>query len=327
MRRREFIALLGGAAASWPVATHAQQPAMPVIGFLHSASPAAFGRLVAAFREGLKETGYVEGENIAIEQRWAEGHYDRLPALADDLVQRRVAVIATMGGEGPARAARAATSTIPVTFVLGSDPVQLGLVGSLGRPGGNVTGVVQFTTALESKRLGLLHEMIPQADPIAALVNPTRSVGDAQRAEIEEAAARLGIKVAILTAQSEPELEVALATLTAQQVGALLVAADPFFFSRRQQLVELVARHKVPAMYEFRDFPVSGGLMSYGTDLANAYRENGVYVGRILRGAKPSDLPVMQSTRFEFVINLKAAKALGLSVPNSMQLLADEVIE
>ena len=216
---------------------------------------------------------------------------------------------------------------IPVTFVLGSDPVQLGLVGSLARPGGNVTGVVQFTTALESKRLGLLHEMIPKADPIAALVNPTRSVGDAQRAEIEEAAARLGIKVAILTAQSEPELEVALATLTAQQVGALLVAADPFFFSRRQQLVELVARHKVPAMYEFRDFPVSGGLMSYGTDLANAYRENGVYVGRILRGAKPSDLPVMRSTRFEFVINLKAAKGLGLNVPNSMQLLADEVIE
>jgi putative ABC transport system substrate-binding protein len=327
MQRREFITLLGGAAAAWPITARAQQSALPVIGLLHSGSAATFGRLVTAFREGLRRNGYVESQNILIEQRWADGHYDRLPALAADLVQRRVAVIATMGGEGPAIAAKAATTSIPVTFVLGSDPVQLGLVASLNRPGSNITGIVQFTTALESKRLGLLHEMITKVDTIAVLVNPTRSIADAQLAEVREATARLGVKVIILRAKSEAEFEDAFAPLAKQRIGALLVAADPFFFSVRRQLVTLVARHKVPAMYEWRDFPDAGGLMSYGTDLADAYRQNGIYVGRILKGEKPADLPVQQSTKFELVINLKTAKALGLTVPPQIVARADEVIE
>jgi putative ABC transport system substrate-binding protein len=327
MRRREFITLLGGAAAAWPLVAHAQQPPMPMIGLLHSGSAAAFGRHITAFREGLRQDGYVESQNIVIEQRWADGHYDRLPALAADLVQRGVAVIATMGGEGPVLAAKAATTTIPVTFVIGSDPVQLGLVASFNRPGSNITGIVQLTTALESKRLGLLYEMVTKVDTIAVLVNPTRSIIDAQLAEVREAAARLGVKVVILRAKSEAELEDAFAPLAKQRIGALLVAADPFFFSVRRQLVTLVARHKVPAIYEWRDFPDAGGLMSYGTDLADSYRQNGIYVGRILKGEKPADLPVQQSTKFELVINLKTAKALGLTVPPQLLSRADEVIE
>jgi putative tryptophan/tyrosine transport system substrate-binding protein len=326
MKRRDFISLIGGAAAL-PLAARAQQPAMPVVGFLHSGSAVAFERLVTAFREGLRQNGYVESQNIAIEQRWADGHYDRLPALAADLVQRRVVVIATGGGEASALAAKAATTTIPVTFVLGSDPVKLGLVASLNRPGSNATGIVQFTTALESKRLGLLHEMVPKIDTIAVLVNPTRSIADAQFAEVREATARLGVKHIILRAKSEDEFEAAFAPLAKQRVGALLVAADPLFFSVRGQLVALVARYKVPAMYEWRDFPAAGGLMSYGTDLADSYRQNGIYVGRILKGEKPADLPVVQSAKFELVINLKTAKALGLTVPPQLLSRADEVIE
>jgi ABC-type uncharacterized transport system substrate-binding protein len=327
MRRREFITLLGGAVATWPLKARAEQPAMQVIGLLHSGSAGAFTRLLIAFHEGLKENGYVEGQNIAIEQRWAEGQYDRLPALATDLVRRDVAVIATMGGEGSALAAKAASSSIPVTFVLGSDPVKLGLVKSLNRPGGNVTGIVQFTTALESKRLGLLLEMVPKANVIGVLINPSRQITEAQLAEIQHAATRANARIVILNAKTESEFAPSFAAMAKQQVGALLVAADPFFFSHRLALVAMAARHKVPAMYEWRDFPDAGGLMSYGTDLAYSYRQSGVYIGRILKGEKPADLPVQQATKFEFVINLKTAKELGLDVPAGLSARADEVIE
>jgi putative tryptophan/tyrosine transport system substrate-binding protein len=271
--------------------------------------------------------GYIEGRTIAIEQRWAEGRYDRLPELAADLVQRGVAVIATAGGEAPAVAAQRATTNIPVTFVLGTDPVGLGLVSSLSHPGGNVTGTVQFTTALESKRLGLLREAVPTADPIATLVNPTRSVREMQFAELRAASKQAGVRLVELTASAPAEFEPAFATIAEQRVGALLVAADPFFFSRRGDIVALAARYKVPAIYEFRDFPDAGGLMSYGTDLAESYRQIGIYVSRILKGEKPADLPVIQSIRFEFVINLITAKALGLELPPTLLARADEVIE
>jgi putative tryptophan/tyrosine transport system substrate-binding protein len=327
MRRREFITMFGGAAAAWPFAAWTQHAAMPVIGLLHSASPGPFQRLAAAFREGLKEKGYVEGQNIAIEQRWAEGAYDRLPALAAELVGRGVVVLATMGGEGPALAARAATSTIPIVFVSGGDPVKLGLVASINRPGGNVTGINQFTTLLEKKRLGLLHDLVPGADPIAVLINPTRSVANLQRAEIAEAAAQLGVKPLILTATREAEFEPAFAVIAVQRIGGLLCAADPFFFSRRAALVALTMRHRVPAIFEFRDFVDAGGLMSYGTDLADSYRQCGSYVGRLLKGERPSELPVMQSTKFETVINLKTAKALGIKISDNLLSLADEAIE
>jgi putative ABC transport system substrate-binding protein len=327
VKRREFMTLLGGAVAAWPLAARAQQSTMPVIGFLHSASPGPFQRLAAAFREGLKEKGYVEDRNITIEQRWSEGEYDRLPALAAELVGQGVAVLATMGGEGPALAAKAATSTIPVVFVSGGDPVKLGLVASINRPGGNVTGINQFTTSLEKKRLGLLHDLVPRADPIAVLINPSRSVASRQRAEIAEAAAQLGVKTLILTATREAEFEPAFAAIAEQRIGGLLCAADPFFFSRRAALVALAARHRVPAIFEFRDFADAGGLMTYGTDLADSYRQCGIYVGRVLKGERPSELPVMQSTKFEMVINLKTARKLGLEVPANLLTLADEVIE
>jgi putative ABC transport system substrate-binding protein len=328
MKRREFITLLvGSSVAGWPLTARAQQSAMPVVGFLHSASPESFQRLAAAFREGLREKGYVEGQNIAIEQRWAEGEYDRLPALAAELVGRGVAVLATMGGEGPALAAKAATSTIPVVFVSGGDPVKLGLVAGINRPGGNVTGINQFTSSLEKKRLGLLHDLVPRADLIAVLINPSRSVANLQRAEIAEAAAQLGVKTLILTATREAEFDPAFATIAVQRIGALLCAADPFFFSRRAALVALCVRYGVPAIFEFRDFVDAGGLMSYGTDLADSYRQCGIYVGRLLKGERPSELPVVQSTKFEMVINLKTARKLGLEVPADLLTLADEVIE
>jgi putative ABC transport system substrate-binding protein len=329
VRRRELITLLGGAAAAvcWPRPAPAQPVGIPLIGFLHSASPGPFRRLSAAFREGLKERGFVEGQTVAIEQRWAEGQYDRLPALAAELVARGVLVLATMGGEGPALAAKAATTTTPVLFVSGGDPVKLGLVASINRPGGNVTGINQFTTLLEKKRLGLLHDLVPGADPIAALVNPTRWVGSSQRAEIREAAAQLGVRVEIFEAVREVDFAPAFAAIAAQRIGALLCAADPFFFSRREALVELAARYRLPTVFEFRDFVDAGGLMSYGTNLADSYRQCGVYAGRLLKGEKPSDLPVMQSTKFEMVINLKTAKTLGIEVPANLATLADEVIE
>jgi len=325
--RREFITLLGGAAASWPLASRAQQPAIPVIGVLHSAAPATFVRFIDAFRSGLREKGFIEGQTVRIEQRWADGQYDRLPALAADLVLAKVAVIAAMGGEGPALAAKGATATIPIIFLSGGDPVKLGLVASLNRPSVNVTGINQFTTSLESKRFGLLHETVPNANPIAVLLNSTRAVSEVQTAEVRQAAARLGLGVVLCNAASQTELEAAFVVLARQRIAALQVAADPFFFSSRQEITGLAERYEVPAMYEFRQFTEVGGLMSYGTDLIESYRLAGIYAGRVLNGEVPADLPVLQPTKFELVINLKTAKALGLTIPPSVLAIADEVIE
>ena len=315
MRRREFITLLGGAAAAWPLAARAQQPPMPVVGFLNAASPGPLRQQVAAFREGLKESDYVEGRNVAVEYRWAEGQYDRLPALVADLVRQQVSVIVSGGGAPAVLAAKAATTTIPIVFSLGADPVGLGVVASLNRPGGNITGVYQFTSGLEAKRLGLLHEMIPKATPIAVLVNPNFADAENQLRDVQEAAARLEVQLVIVRANAESDFDAAFSTLVRQRAGALLVCSSPFFNGRREQLVVLAARHAVPAIFEWRDFAAAGGLMSYGTSLADAYRQVGVYAGQILRGAKPVDLPVVQSTKFELVINLSTAKALGITVP------------
>jgi putative ABC transport system substrate-binding protein len=327
MKRREFITLVGGAAATWPLTVRAQQQPMPVVGFLNAASPGPLRQQVAAFREGLKESDYVEGRNVAVEYRWAEGQYDRLPALVADLVRQQVSVIVSGGGAPAVLAAKAATTTIPIVFSLGADPVGLGVVASLNRPGGNITGVYQFTSGLEAKRLGLLHEMIPKATPIAVLVNPNFADAENQLRDVEEAAARLEVQLVIVRANAESDFDAAFSTLVRQRAGALLVCSSPFFNGRREQLVVLAARHAVPAIFEWRDFAAAGGLMSYGTNLADAYRQVGVYAGQILRGAKPVDLPVVQSTKFELVINLSTAKALGLEVPPTLAARADELIE
>jgi putative ABC transport system substrate-binding protein len=326
MKRREFITLLGSAAATWPLAVRAQQPVIPVIGLLGSTSPGPSAHLVAAFLKGLSEAGYVEGKSVAIEYRWAAGQYDRLPALAADLVRGKVAVIVTGGGPS-VMAAKAATSTIPIVFNVGSDPVKIGLVASLAHPGGNATGVNIFTAELTEKRLGLLHDLLPTASPIAVLVNPNFAPAMANANQARAAARAIGKKVIFFKAASESEIDAAFESMAQARAGALLVAADPFFNSRRDQIVALASRHAIPAIYEWREFAQAGGLMSYGTRLTEAYRQEGIYAGRILNGEKPGDLPVMQLTKFEFVINLKTAKALGVKISDNLLSLADEVIE
>jgi putative tryptophan/tyrosine transport system substrate-binding protein len=325
VKRRAFIALLGGAAAAWPLAARAQQ--MPVIGYLHSGSSSPYAHLVATFRQGLKETGYVEGQNVAIEFRWAEGRYDRLPALAADLVGRRVALIVTGGGDPPPLAAKSATSTIPIVFTSSSDPVKLGLVHSLNRPGGNVTGVHLFTSLLGTKRLELLQQLLPVSTSIAVLVNPENPNADVAATELQDAARTLGESISLVRASTETEIDAVFTTLGDRRVSALPVITDPFFLARRDQFVSLAARHLVPTIYAQREFVAAGGLISYGVSLADGYRQVGAYAGRILKGEKPADLPVVQPTKFETVINLKTAKALGLTVPDQLLALADEVIE
>jgi putative ABC transport system substrate-binding protein len=325
MKRRVFITLLG-AATAWPFAAHAQQPAMPVIGFLHSGSPKPNANLVAAFRNGLNEAGYVDDKNVAIEFLWAGGRYDRLPELAADLARRKVAVIF---GAGPpaAHAAKLATSSIPIVFVSGEDPVKSGLVASLNRPGGNVTGAAMLTGQLGAKQLGLLRELSPNATLVAILVNPNNPLTESVLMDVQAAAALTGHHIHIVNASDESEINNAFATLEQLHADALIVGADPYFFGRSEQLVALAARHMVPAIFEFREFAVAGGLMSYGASITDGYRQAGVYAGQILKGAKPADLPVLQPTKFELVINLKTVKALGLTLSPGLLAIADEVIE
>jgi putative tryptophan/tyrosine transport system substrate-binding protein len=327
MRRREFIALLGGAAAAWPLVAPAQQRAIPVIGFLNSASPGPMTPFVAAFLQSLSEAGYVEGRNVTIDYRWAEGHYDRLPELAADLVGRQVAVIVATGGGIATAAAKAATATIPIVFSSGTDPVQAGVVASLNRPGGNVTGVHLFISGLDPKKLELLRELVPQASSMGVLFNPQNPDIQTRLTGVQQAARAVGQQIHIMYASSEAELDTGFAALAQGRVGALLVGSDPFFNSRRDQIVALAAHHTIPAIYEGRQYALAGGLISYGTNLADGYRQVGIYTGRVLKGESPADLPIVQPTKFELVINLNTAKALGLEVPPRLLATADEVIE
>ena len=326
MRRREFITFVGAAAAAWPLAARAQQSAMPVIGFLSSRSPNESEALVAAFRQGLAETGYVEGQNVNIAFRWAEGRYDRLPQLAVELVKSQVAVIASVGGSVSALAVKSATRTIPIVAVT-SDPVKFGLVASFNRPGGNITVVSPSSTMLSAKRLALLRELVPTATLIGVLLNPKLPDSATQLDDIEEAARTVGQQIHVVNASSEQDIDAAFASLSQQGIGALVSGVDPFFDTRRDQIIALAARYTFPTIYAQRVYAVAGGLMSYAPSFSEAYRQAGIYIGRILKGEKPAELPVVQPTKFELVINLKTAKALGLKVPISMQLLADEVIE
>jgi len=324
--RRAFITLLGGAAA-WPLAARAQQPAMPVIGFLNARSLRSDSRLVTAFHQGLGETGYVQGQNVAIEYRWAEGYNDRVPALAAELVRRQVAVIVATGGNIVALAAKAATSTIPIVFTTGGDPVLMGLVTSLNRPGGNITGISALTGLLGAKRLEILHELVPKAAMIGVVMNPTNPSAEAYARELQEAARTRGQQIHILNASTEGEIDIAFASLVQLRAGAVLIVTDTFFTGWRDQLVALAARYAIPAIYDIRDFAAAGGLISYGTNFADLYRQAGLYAGRILKGEKPADLPVVQPTKFDLVINLNTAKALGLDIPPTLLARADEVIE
>jgi len=327
VRRREFITLLGGAAAAWPLAARAQQPTMPVIGFLNAGSPAAFSELAAAFRRGLDEAGYVEGQNILIEYRWAEGRFDRLPALAADLVNRRVAVIASTGGNAVVEAATAATTTVPIVF-LGSDvALKTGVIATLNRPSGNVTGVVMSTSALLSKCLQFLGELVPKDATIGVLVNPNSPTTIEDKEDIQTAARQIGRQIFILTADKEAEIDTAFATLAERHAGGLVVQGDILYTNRRDHFIALAERYAIPAIYMWSEFTSAGGLIAYGNNLAEGYRQIGTYTGRILHGAKPADLPAMQPTRFRLTINLKTAKTLGLTIPASLLILADEVIE
>jgi len=327
MERREFIRLLGGTAAAWPLALRAQQPAMPVIGFLNSASPQPFENYVAGFRAGLKETGYVDGQNVTIEFRWAEGHNDRLAALADDLVRRQVTVIAVPGNTAGALAVKAATTTIPIVFALGSDPVKLALVASLDRPSGNLTGVTVMSVELAPKQLELLHELVPTAI-IALLINPTSpALAETESRDLQVAARSLGLQLHVVRASTDRDFDTVFATLARLRVGGLMIGSDAFFTSRVQKLADLSMRHSIPGIYWQREYVTAGGLLSYGASYVDAYRLAGVYTGRILNGEKPSELPVQQSTKVELAINLKTAKALGLTLPRSLLGRADEVIE
>jgi putative ABC transport system substrate-binding protein len=327
MQRREFITLLGGAAAGWPLAARAQQPAMPVIGFLHAASAEQNVQRLAAYRKGLSEAGFVEGQNVAIEFRWADGHVDRLPDMAADLIRRQVAVIATPGSTDAALAAKSATTTIPIVFAAGGNVVALGLVASLSRPGGNVTGATSLNSDIAAKRLGLIRQVVPQEARYFALVNPTSVLADPFIEDLQAGAASLGLHAEILNASTDAEIDAAFAKLPQQPGTVLLVSTDAFYFSRHRQIVTLAERRALPAMFDNREYAVVGGLMSYGADFYNVLQLAGVYTGRILEGEKPADLPVMQSAKYEFVINLKTAKALGLDVPPSLLAIADEVIE
>jgi putative ABC transport system substrate-binding protein len=325
MRRREFITFVSGAAA-WPLTARAQQPAMPVVGFLHYGSPDKLGHLATAVREGLKEAGFVEGQNVAIEYRWAEGHYDRLPALVADLVHRKVMVI-TAGGNFAAGVAKKATATIPIVFTSGADPIKSGLIASLSRPGGNLTGVSFIAAEIAVKRLELTRELLPQASAVAMIVNPNFAGAETEFAEVELAGRNLGFRTTRLAASGTRELDAAFAIAEKQHIDVIMVGTDGFFIDRRNQIAALAIRHKVTGIYPFPDFPQAGGLMSYGPSLADGYRQAGVYTGRVLKGAKPAELPVIQPTKFELVINLKAAKAIGLAIPEKFLLRADALLE
>jgi putative tryptophan/tyrosine transport system substrate-binding protein len=328
MRRRELITLLGGAIAAWPLAARAQQPTMPVVGFLDPRSPEANADRVGAFRQGLKDAGYVEGENVAIEYRWAENQMDRLPELAAELVRRRVAVIAASGGPDTAFAAKMSTTVIPIVFAVGDDPVRLGLVASLARPGGNLTGINFFVSELAAKRLELLRQLVPTATRVTVLVNPTEAtLTESTLRDVEAVARVVGLQIKVLNASTSREIDTAFETIGRERPDALFVGTDPFFVSRRVQLAQLTTLHKVPAIYALRQYAESGGLMSYGASLTDTYRQMGAYAGRLLKGAKPADLPVVQSSKFELVINHQTARMLGITVPPTLLSVADEVIE
>jgi ABC-type uncharacterized transport system substrate-binding protein len=327
IRRRELMFTLGGAAAAWPIMAHAQQPAVPVIGLLSVASLDPYAHEMAAFRDGLREAGSIDGQNVTIEYRWADGRYDLLPSLAAELVGRRVTVLAAIGGTRVGRAAMAATATIPIVFVSGADPVKVGLVPSLSRPGGNATGVHMLTGGLDPKKLGLLRELAPHATLVGVLLNPNVEDFQFRVADVQEAARTVGLQIHVLRATTDREIDAAFAALSGIRAGALVVSSNAFFNTRREQIVALAGRHAIPAIYDGREYAAAGGLVSYGTSRAQGYRQAGIYTARILKGAKPADLPVFQVTKFEFIINMKTAKAQGVKISDNLLSLADEVIE